>query len=320
MSVMQQIFIPHQVFGKRYHPFARLFAMLAAGMLLVCCEKDLKLTVPSLGPRLVVNAVLQTNQFFAIDISRSLDIADTAGSLLVKDATVQLFRHGQLLETLPYQPADKKYVSALNRVQAGMEYTIVARHPSFPEARATATATTTPPLIAFTRRRQARYTAGSNTPLDDLAFRFADQSGQKDYYLVRFGGYYLSYSVCLYSADISAENPGNNFDPFADQQCLSSKRLIFKDDKFDGREKEYTVSVPGINLEPYLNPSTLNRQLPYYEFARISEDFYKYLRSILTFENTNNSGPFAEPVTIHTNVSNGLGIFALYTPVIDSIR
>ena len=60
-------------------------------------------------------------------------------------------------------------------------------------------------------------------------------------------------------------------------------------------------------------PSILTNQMTTFweiSVSHLSENYYKFIKTRQLY-NENDGNPFAEPVQIHSNVKNGVGIFAL---------
>jgi hypothetical protein len=90
---------------------------------------------------------------------------------------------------------------------------------------------------------------------------------------------------------------------------------IFSDELFDG--KEYTLDVyaqidriinPGNGFGDYVPATVVERNVTV-EIQTLSENYFKYLRSLELAMAENN---FSEPVKIYTNIAGGYGILGVY--------
>ncbi|RMH34549.1 MAG: DUF4249 family protein [Gammaproteobacteria bacterium] len=89
----------------------------------------------------------------------------------------------------------------------------------------------------------------------------------------------------------------------------ASTRVILSDDDWDGQQ----VSLL-LGFEERLGSNYSGCDL-WLEFISITEDRYRYMKTLtLAYESYNN--PFAEPVLIHYNIENGLGLFSAECPFI----
>jgi len=85
--------------------------------------------------------------------------------------------------------------------------------------------------------------------------------------------------------------------------------LLFDDSAFNGTNKSFEVvfRTYGSSFGEY-GEYVEDKDLPRLEWLVYSEDQFKYLRSI-SISNDFGDGPFTDPITIHSNIENGLGIF-----------
>ena len=88
--------------------------------------------------------------------------------------------------------------------------------------------------------------------------------------------------------------------------------VLLTDDGYDGKEKTIDFQIYRFQKE-----SVEGRiKLVWYN---ISEDFYKYSRSLLAHKNTADN-PFGTPVPVTTNIEGGTGIFAIHSQQIEDIK
>jgi Domain of unknown function (DUF4249) len=93
---------------------------------------------------------------------------------------------------------------------------------------------------------------------------------------------------------------------------------LLSDANFNGKQKLLKVFVEATELRE-LPDGSGNIRRPFVRVLRITEDYFKYLRSYNSYLSASDN-PFAEPVNVFTNVKNGLGIFALSTTAVDTLR
>jgi hypothetical protein len=81
---------------------------------------------------------------------------------------------------------------------------------------------------------------------------------------------------------------------------------FFKDFSFNGETKIFSTEFNSYST--YSQIGEVKKRVIGYSatLSNLSEDTYKYFKSI---ENNQPFGPFSDPVNVHTNVKNGLGIF-----------
>lgn len=129
-----------------------------------------------------------------------------------------------------------------------------------------------------------------------LEIRFTDPAGEANFYEI------VVKDSCnkLYEANISAQS----LDHKALQGAID--RLIFSDIDRDGQQVSLLIGFDHSGIERQYCSLRL-------EFISITEDRYRFLKTLpLSYEAYNN--PFAEPVFIHYNIENGIGIFSAECP------
>ena len=89
---------------------------------------------------------------------------------------------------------------------------------------------------------------------------------------------------------------------------------IFTDDLIDGKEYSLTFSIAGskYNYLPGKQPASFQPDEIHINLRAISRDYYYYLKTRELSENSYDSF-FAEPVQIHNNIHNGIGILGAFT-------
>ena len=79
--------------------------------------------------------------------------------------------------------------------------------------------------------------------------------------------------------------------------------MLLSDEALDG--KEYNLVL---NFNAYGGFD----ENKYFVFWRsVTEDYFLYAKSVSLFQEASDFGGFAEPVSLHSNINNGLGIFAV---------
>lgn len=140
----------------------------------------------------------------------------------------------------------------------------------------------------------------SKVPIKNVSFNsdllkvtFQDTKGQDNYYILELiSSYRNSYTGII------------NLQPFGGSTRSSSlkyNRVIFSDEFFDGELKEITVKTL---------PQRSDNEKYIVNLYHVNKDFYNYDISYGLAEDAIEN-PFAEPVILYSNVTNGYGIFAL---------
>ena len=176
------------------------------------------------------------------------------------------------------------------------------------------------------------------TPLIEWTITFDDPPAINNYYRIGLNYRYLFHMqninsivdgklqyapsnsndpVFMYVIYVSP-NPYPRFDGFRSPDQLA-KEIIFNDYNFDGKEYSVKILTPRpreIQRSTYLG---FNSDFKYIiNLYSLSEDYYKYWLDRYKFEKLSKD-PFAEPIRIHSNISNGAGIFAFSSLDTDTV-
>ena len=88
--------------------------------------------------------------------------------------------------------------------------------------------------------------------------------------------------------------------------------LLFSDEAIDGQSIQLKLLAQIDELETGMFPKIVG------ELRTVSENYYKHYTS-LALQKESKDRPFAEPVSVFSNIENGLGIFAGYSTYRDSV-
>jgi hypothetical protein len=299
-----------------------LLAVLAA------CEKNVTIDIPQRAPRLVLDGQLGKGQPFQISVGKSRGILQPLNynlsledNYVVKDARPIVFENNTPIDTLVFSPSDYRYKTIRNKiVRDGFTYTLKVTAPNFEQAEATTIVPSQSQIASVTRVANARKNADGNF-MDQITIKLNDPSEVNHYQIsffaaANFGG--TGYPItCLSSTDKDLESIGDNTDPTATDNCFDGSQLLMKDVNFNGGTKVLTVYIESSQLMNNSSGGMIHR--PFVKVYRITADHFKYIKSLNTFENTAGN-PFAEPVNVYSNISNGYGLFSAYTMAVDTLR
>ena len=297
----------------------RLISLLLAALALAACETAVDIALPEEEPRLVVNALFHADSLWAVGVSASRSVLTDVRPEPVTQATVEVLEGGEVVETLAYRRASDLYRSRRHRPQAGRTYTVRVSAPGFPTAEATATVPEPLPFSIDVRRVEDGYDAPSDVQAHEIAVTFSDPGGTANYYalgvyrIIEIGRVRAYSSIGFSSGDaVLRENRLVDDDLFEVDGDPYYDRAYFDDDAIDG--ETYTVTIRAASFD---EPGVDDRYFVVLE--SLSEDFYEYLRTREISDYTGEN-PFAEPVSVHSNIEDGFGIFAGYATSAERFR
>lgn len=180
--------------------------------------------------------------------------------------------------------------------EAGAEYTLEVSHTDYGAVTASQVMPSVPIINSATYE-----VVGALDPLKDNAYdrmtvRFNDDPDTDDYYHVQG---FIRNQCCendFYSIWTWSDN-------FLLGETVSSQGLIFEDDAFSGLEIFLNLKVDNTYIE-------LDNHYLYIRLSKITRDRFLYLRSKKNYQDAE-FNPFSEPVTVHSNIEGGYGIFGL---------
>jgi hypothetical protein len=292
--------------------------MLAAlALSLQACEdtfaKEVIIDVPKQPNKLVLECANETGERLEAYCTQSVSVLAPNSSMPLPNAFITLYEGGLLRDTLVYNAGARLYRAKNDtRFISGNTYTIKGSHTGLAAVEATTTAPQPVAIQSLSYRPRFR-TDANGQERDEIRFSFQDAPGQADYYEVQVQvplgntGQYRPV-FCLYTVDPDAETGLGGVGVTYDD-CIEES-FVMKDLRFDGRTKEVTLQVESDDLLTVTLPTgTVLR--PRVVLRAVTGDYYRFYKSKRAYEDAEDN-PFAEPVSVYTNIKNGFGIFAAY--------
>lgn len=285
--------------------------LLMALSLLTGCDSGnfsqiVEVDIPEHESRLVLNArVSSTDSSITALVANSLGILDTSAYDFPEDATVRLFRDGELLGSdFTFWQDQLKYFLALDEPLGAapglyrMEASAPGYEPVFAEQRMPV-----PVPVQSLRFERDGAVDGEGQRADGIEVQFTDPAGEDNYYALEF--YYEISDVQPTGDTFTYRNPiyASTLDQVI--QFGYHYEQVFTDKSFNG--SSYTVSLYAYSgAVPEGAPNTRLVARLY----SLSRDAFLYDLSLQQYYDARDN-PFAEPVTVHSNIEGGYGIFAL---------
>jgi len=281
-------------------------------------EQVVNIDPPVYEKSLVVHATCSSlDTAFRVRVTRNFGLLDVVedSAFFVKNAVVQLYKEGQLVATAPESTIrpDGWYEIPLasNVYESGKSYELKVSHPDFPNISGTQTM---PALIAVdsVRYRKNGGISPDGSELFAIDAFIKDEAGVRNYYGVYVTTLYFNIipvfddfgnfiRVDTIKDDEYRVYPETSDDPNAQ---VAEDMLVLTDQFFDGQA--YKISFKSYAYDP-------NDSRRFKVYVRgLTEDYYLYLLSEARKEEAEDL-PLAEPVTVHTNLGKGIGIFGMYS-------
>jgi hypothetical protein len=289
---------------------ALLFAALAG------CETVVDVELPPHERQLVAQGVFAPESLWVVRVSHTVGYTEPGRPGFVEDATVEVWEGERLVERLARADTGT-YAGIGSRPEPGRRYTLRVSAPGFTAVEGSDALPGAPQVAAF----EPALVEGppSDRRVVRLRLTLDDTGGEENRYALAV----LHLRALVDSTGAVTSLPPDLFPFTSDDPALGDPipnpldpddpvfyQALFRDDGFDGRRRTLDVEIA------YDAPSggfPEVRRAFVVLFASLSEDLYRYAETApqqaLFGEN-----PFAEPLRVYSNLSNGYGIFAGFWP------
>lgn len=281
-------------------------------LVLLSCEQFLEVDLPGQEPRLVLNALLDPSDTLKVYLTRSRGILEGREYEeffdLISDADVYLETETGERHPLEYvdrsRPFDPNAFYLLSDFvfQPNQSYRLVAEAPGYETIRTSQVVPAQVPIQSVEMTRLGPDGSWGNSELVEFRVRFTDPPGRNFYELSGriFGSDTAVFEgqpfLRMYSSDLYPR-PVN---PAFEKDHLLRSVLLVEDSLLPAQDAElvFRTTIP---TDYELLEVTIH-------LAHVSESYYRYYDTAdLQY---NNRGDFlSQPVLVHTNVENGLGVF-----------
>ena len=312
--------------------YIKQLIILCIGFSLVGCENffDQEIELPNADhePILAINSFINstTERQVQARISRTYGLfEDQPDDDRIFGATVELYEEGNLLYQLsPFEFDEFNYVQNLNNTAfggIGKTYELRVSHPDYPSVTATQTMPTPVPLEEIVYRPlQVNDFSNSN---GEIQMTFTDPAGEENYYE------FLIAKQCVFVNDqpISGVTRDtflnfiffNNEDLGSDPnltQGFPYDALLISDQNFDGQR--ITISPQFWSSDCF---GSINVEVDNFVvyWRTVTKDYFNYSKSVNdNYFSADN--PFAEPVSVFSNVEGGVGAFCLRAELVYEVE
>ncbi|MDD4107710.1 MAG: DUF4249 domain-containing protein [Prolixibacteraceae bacterium] len=323
------------------------FSCIIVGFILISCEKDIEFKEEITNPLVAVNSFVTPDSTITAYISMSsFFLKDTVAYRNVNNAEVNLWINGTLKEKLNFDSVGIYKSSYKPAISDQIKLTVDV--PQMKQVSATTNFTHAPVILSIDTlkvitKKEVLWTLSGDTQVVkqhykvNYKLKFTDNGNQENYYRlivrkVSFEGVWNEQTnkvdtianerLGQYSDfDFTDVVSGNTTDPLADEGTSPVSMLlsnttnryhVFSDDLFNGKTYSLQFST---NITKYIKDihygslENIKHEV-YISLQNISEDYYLYLK---TRGASYAANYFSEPVKVHNNITNGIGILGSYT-------
>jgi len=283
-----------------------LFLLLVTGL---GCEKTVIVDVPPHERQIVAKALFNPDSLWRVNVSSSVGFQDAIYPFPLLNAAVEIWEEGALLETLQHVESGF-YVAQQTRPQPGKTYTLRVAAPGYEAVEASASL---PAASAAPQMSVEALVDTYETPLLNVSVTIDDPADEQNYYaidvLLRMTNGHGEEAVTFQSRVGFESNDVvlRGVEAFDDDTEYFNV-AYFEDDLFDGQSQ--TISLSTFNQSVFDPEGRITSTLILRVYVT-DEAYFRYHKTI-ELQDELDENPFAEPVRIHSNMSNGFGIFAGY--------
>jgi len=289
---------------------------------LFSCEEPVELDMEVFESQVVISSNFSPSQPFHISLSKNKDVFTNSPVEFISDAEVQILDgQGALLNTLTFKKdVVAPYYGLTNfRPESNVNYQLSINVPGFSTILAQDKAPNPVALRSIQVDSVDFIGADENLYAINIQTSLADPSKETNYYHLKL--YYKAVSGRTdpngFTGDMQThlrpisplvsneENPSVIFD-------IDKSGVLFTDEGFNGQ-------LISLQFDALLD-KTIAGEFPKIvgELRTVSNSYYQYHTS-LSRQLDNQDRPFAEPITVFSNIENGLGIFAGFSVHRDSV-
>jgi hypothetical protein len=270
-------------------------------LLFLSCDSEIDIEIKDAEEIIVLSSFLNEKETFAVQMTKSLSIADEPVKEYISQAVVEISAHGMMLETLVYDEEMKMFVG-VKRPLKGIVYSLKA---SAENLTSVSSSSSIPEPIIISdllyENKQGEYS---------LSFIINDKPEIKNFYRLSVVEEYLDSSDNTISYKyplITSSDPvyrSKGEDDASSYISSDTENLfsIFSDEMING--KKYRMYVAFSHSENTIAPLRVKIVL-----HTITEDYFLFLKTYAASK-TASFIPFSQPVKIYSNILNGAGIFA----------
>lgn len=259
------------------------------------CQDDYVFENPDYVSKIVVYGLLSNEGAIQVSVSNSVASLSNNDPTYLENAIVEVWENGVSLGLGVYDAFDKKF-NWPNIPQPGAVYRVRVQHPGYPVIDEQLTLPGGAGVISI----QYLDSVGLDSTGNALAAIIAsinDPGGETNYYRLQFS--YFDDLLNRFMVMAVSTNEGVLLSPST--QRLDDGSYLFSDELFNGTQQQ--IRVEFTRDVALASPKFLSL------LESLSSDYYLYELSAARFEENRNE-PLSEPVFIHSNIRNGLGLWA----------
>lgn len=300
--------------------FNRLLLIIIILLFGYSCSKKVDIDLPDDNPKLVVGSFFTKDSVFKVLVSHTLPITQN-GYPIIDNAQVELYKNNQFIENLYYE---NNFYKSYSSATENERYQIKIKAKGYKKVSAESKIPVGNPVLLnknfYLNYAFYTYDDGTVFPISKLECTIADDLTQLNYYEISiYIKYFDSYDqkyriigVAFRKNENQIINNENIIDYYPSSIVFSNELFTSNQQKIDMDFRSFVLD----NIQYHQNSKLI------IILRKISKEYYLYQKSYTLhrfFQSSDEIWGSPAPVKLYSNVQGGLGIFAGYSQVIDSI-
>lgn len=293
-----------------------IYIIMAIIPLAMACEKIIDIDIPETERKIVLNGLINPDSLVEVNISRSMSVLDDNKFVFLENAIVSLYENDS-------KKGDLKYMGSGNYKlpdfypSSGFSYRLEVESSGLKSV--SALTELLPPVPISEIDTSSIEDSWGNNSLK-LSFSLQDPP-EENYYAISlnvthrvfdYEKFELTDSMTTYRLyfEFLTTGQGGVQDLLVEDNAIVyfNEKVFMADHLFNGKEFNMDLSV---GKYFFMEVDTVWIDV---NVDHVSKPYYLYAASIIKYNRTYGN-PFSEPVSVYTNVENGLGIFTGYSTV-----
>ena len=292
------------------------------------CIKEINIQLPEHHPQLVVNGLFQPDSLISVSLGKSKSLLDDTPAQPITNASILLYENSKKIDSLVWY--NNKYRSKVYP-DPNTNYRLLVYHQE--DTLSTGDLLPNPPLYSNVIHKDSVYFGGEGEFFNQLSLTIIDNPDEDNFYELTI----LTHiehskeeaeeeSQSIFNSFVSTSYfDENNNDYIIQSEGLLNyypETLLFSDKHFSSPQQELNINYRPRNLSFYDNHQDRAVSV-ILKLRAVSSHYYQYKRNLTIHLNNQESDLWdgtGEPISVYSNVTNGLGIFAGYNEVIDTLQ
>ena len=305
-----------------------LYLRLGLFPFILSCTKEINIQLPEHRPQLVVNGLFQPDSLIGVTLGKSKSLLDDTPAQPITNASILLYENSEKIDSLVWH--NNKYRSKVYP-NPNTNYRLLVYHQD--DTLSTGDILPSLPLYSNVSHKDSLYFGGEGEFFNQLSLTIIDNPKEDNFYELTILTHKKhsqeeaeEQSQTIFNRFVSIPYfDENNNDYIIQSEGLLNyypETLLFSDKHFSSSEQELNINYRLSYLSFYDNHQDRAVSL-ILKLRAVSSHYYHYKRNLTIHLNNQESDVWdgtGEPISVYSNVTNGLGIFAGYNEVIDTLQ